>query len=82
MRSRIVDSELLEGPNVHTIFALRDAAATIGSKPLGLLINFYSCFYWLRSSIFGIKLGIEFRAQQDDDRKNVEPYQQRYGCAQ
>ena len=35
----MVASELLEGPRVHTIFALREHPAIIGSKPLGLLIK-------------------------------------------
>lgn len=34
-------SELLEGPRVHTIFALRGHPATIGSKALGLLIKVF-----------------------------------------
>lgn len=74
MRSLIVASELLEGPSVHTIFALREHPATIGSKRLGLLIKILPLM--VLSNAFRIKLGVELRAQQDDDRKNIEPYEQ------
>src|SRR5215831_9530144 len=46
MSSRIADSELLEGPRVHTIFALREHVPVAGSNTLGRVINFLS--YGLR----------------------------------
>src|SRR5947209_18794093 len=83
-RSRRTASELLEGPTVQTILALREAGAgEAGSGPLKTLVKslpFRGCFRVVRD--FGIDLRVELRAQQHDDVKNIEPHQQRYGRAQ
>src|SRR5713226_3906717 len=79
MRSRTMDSELLDGPSVQTILALRGEMVALPSRSRAPLIQWLSFF---TVAHFRINLRVEFRTQQHDDRHNIEPHQQRNGCAQ
>src|SRR5437016_2634651 len=74
IKSRRTASELLEGPAVQTILAFREV---VFSRPMGRFLKFLPSSPLFSVRGFRINLSVKFRAQQHNNRKNIEPYQQR-----
>src|SRR5215467_14036251 len=67
IRSRSTASELLAGPMVQTILALRPLEVTFGRSCLASLIGRLGClFFPVRFDNLGIDLRVELGAQQHD----------------
>src|SRR6476661_5353171 len=83
IRSRSAASVPLAGPMVHTILAFRTLGpAVCSSALLPLVTRSHLLFRGAFFHQFGIHLRVQLRAQQDDDRNDVQPHQQRDGGAQ